>query len=207
MPHRIKGIRKDKYVRPKASKPSLDKFIEKRDYVGATTFLNYSSCNEVGKLLWRAYCAFHSNDFETAQEIYIDLLSGDYSSDVPEETILYLACVYYFLQMYPEASEAAFDGPECDLKRRIMYHVSQKLEDSGEVQLSHRQKLQESVEDQLTHAAMLYSQCNFQEACETYKRLLTENRNRLALNLFVAMCYFKLVSRKKSLIVRFSFLF
>jgi intraflagellar transport protein 56 len=197
MPHRIKGIRRDKYARPKASATSLETFIDRRDYTGALTFLDFSSLNEVETLLWKGYCAFHSNNFETAQEIYIDLLSGDYNYDIPDEITLYLACVYYFLQMYPEASEAALDGPECALKHRIMYHVSQKLGDSAETILSYRQKLRESEEDQLSRAAMLYAQCNYQEACEIYKRLLTEDRNRLAMNLYISMCYFKLVRLKK----------
>ncbi len=196
MPHRLKGLKTERGgFQSKDSKPSLEKFVDKRDYVGALTFLNYSSPNEVETLLWKAYCLFHSNDFESAQKIYIDILSGNYKSgDPPEEIGLYLGCVYYFLEMYSEAAEAAIDGPECALKNRLMYHLSLKMEESNEQILMYRQRLMEGEEDQLSRAAMLYTHCNFQEACEIYKRLLTEDRGRVALNLYVAMCYFKLVS-------------
>lgn len=195
MPNRIKGIiKKDKYSRQKSSVPSLEKFIEKRDYVGASTFLNFSSSDEVERLLWKGYCSFHNNEFETAQEMYISLLSGDYSALIPEKATLYLACVYHSMQMYSEASEAASDGPECSLKHRIMYHLSHRLDGNPETVLMHRQSLSESEEDKLCHAAMLYEQCDFQGACEIYKHVLAGDRTNLALNVFIAMCYHKMVS-------------
>lgn len=154
---------------------------------------NFSVSNEVERLLWKGYCGFHGKDFESAQEIYIKLLSGNYN-DVPEETTLYLACVYYSMQLYSEAMEAAMEGPDCALKHRILYHSSYKLEDDQETVLSHRQMLGESEEDQLSLAAILFEQSNFQQVCEIYKRMLSEDRKKLALNMYVAMCYFKMVS-------------
>lgn len=194
MPSRIKAIKNIKgHSRNKNAIPTLENFIEKRDYVGASTFLNFVSLSEVDRLLWKAYCAFHNKKFELSQEIYIDLLSGSHGDPVPKETTLYLACVYYYMQMYTEAAEAANDGPDCSLKDRILYHLSHKLGDTSEVILNYKQKLSESEEDQLCHAAMLYEQCNYQEVCEIYKRTLAENRSNLALNLYIAMCYFKMV--------------
>lgn len=253
MPNRIRSIiKKDKYARHKKKvsmkskgkssnkAPSFETFIKKRDYVGASTFLNFStdtitaftsSFNDTSKsnndkedrLLWRGYCAFHNNEFETAQEVYISLLSEDGGiggeSIIGKEVILFLACVYYNMQMYSEALEAALDFPDNhanSLKHRIIYHLSHKLgEGNGnsnnktqhpETFLAHRKKVMSShsVEDQLCHAAMLFDQCNYQQACEIYKRMLAANRNRLALNLYVAMCYFKMV-RKTNEILKPSF--
>lgn len=203
MPHRLKVLRDNFKSRSattsrKKSQPSLEKFIEERDYSGATTFLNYSDTNEVENLLWKGYCAFHNNDYESAQDIYINLLSSDdFKDNIPEETILFLACVYNSMHLYSEAYEAAQDGPDCALKRRIMYFLSHKL---GKVDVEDfastfpRGLVDDSLEDQMCKAAVLYSQYNFQEACEIYKRLLAEDRSRLALNYFIAMCYFKMVS-------------
>lgn len=54
------------------------------------------------------------------------------------------------------------------------------------------QELTDTQEDQLSLAAMHYLRSHFQEATDIYKRLLLENRDDLALNVFVAMCYYKL---------------
>ena len=45
---------------------------------------------------------------------------------------------------------------------------------------------------QLSLAAIHYLRGHFQEATDIYKRLLLENREDLALNVYVAMCYYKL---------------
>jgi len=52
--------------------------------------------------------------------------------------------------------------------------------------------LSDTQEDQLSLAAIHYLRSHFQEATDIYKRLLLENRDDLALNVFVAMCYYKL---------------
>ena len=206
MLHRLKALRSNNHKSRNTQKsfPSLEKFIEDRDYVGATTYLNYSDTNEVKCLLWKAYCAFHNHEYEKAQDIYINLLSGDYKDgDVPEETILFLACVYNSMQLYSEALEAAQDGPDSALKTRLIYFLSQKLgrgdHEDFDNDINVRQRLDnESVEDQLCQAAVLYSQCNFQGACEIYKQLLAEDKSRLALNYYIAMCYFKMVRHNSS---------
>ena len=174
---------------------SLDNFVEKRDFSGALAFLNFSKdtdLSDVRHLLWKGYSAFHLGSYEEAQEFFIELLSGDHEA-VPDEVVLYLACVYYYLHMYSEAAEAAQDGPDCSLKYRILYHVAQKLRDEKSA-IAHRQKMREGREDQLSYAAMMYLRRQFQDAADIYKRLLVEDRENLALNLYVAMCYFKMVS-------------
>jgi intraflagellar transport protein 56 len=46
--------------------------------------------------------------------------------------------------------------------------------------------------DPVALAAVHYLRSHFQEATDIYKRLLLENREDLALNVYVAMCYYKL---------------
>jgi hypothetical protein len=58
--------------------------------------------------------------------------------------------------------------------------------------MTHHQQLSEATEDQLSLAAIHYLRSHFQEATDIYKRLLLENREFLALNVYVALCYCKL---------------
>ena len=49
------------------------------------------------------------------------------------------------------------------------------------------------LQDQLSLASIHYLRSHFQEATDIYKRvLLEENRDFLALNVYVALCYYKL---------------
>ena len=173
--------------------PTLDDFLDKRDYTGASVLLDFQSKERsaVEHSLWKAYCAFHNGDQAKAQEIYIDLLTGDYEDVVPEQTVLYLACSYYFVQMYEEAKESAEEGPDCPLKHRLMFHLAQKLEEDDSI-VKCRQKLRDCIDDQLSKAAMLYMQGNYQDATDAFKRMLVEHRDCVSLNLYVAMCYFKM---------------
>ncbi len=185
----------------RSSLPTLDDFLEKRDYHGASTLLNFQSrdLSDVQKLLWKAYCAFHNGDHAKAQEYYIDLLTEEYDN-VPEETILYLSLCYYHMQMYEEAKESCEQGPDCSLKHRIMFHLAGKIEDDDTLLDECHQKLTDSLDDQLSKAAMLYSQGLYQDATDAFKNLLSENRDYTALNVYVAMCYFKLV--RDSILIR-----
>lgn len=54
------------------------------------------------------------------------------------------------------------------------------------------QQLKDVLEDQLSLASMHYMRNHYQEAIDIYKRYLLENRNYLALNVYVALCYYKL---------------
>mmetsp|Transcript_18052 Transcript_18052/g.36730 ORF Transcript_18052/g.36730 Transcript_18052/m.36730 type:complete len:561 (+) Transcript_18052:90-1772(+) len=179
--------------------PSLQDFISKRDFTGALALLEFQRRNggdenesdEVQTLMWIGFCAFHLGKYERAQEVYTDLMSGDYGK-CPEEVPLYLACVYYYMQMYPEAQEAANEvAKDSSLKNRVLFHVCHKLGDEHKLMVYH-QKLTDTNEDQLSLAAIHYLRGHFQEATDIYKRLLLENREDLALNAYVAMCYYKL---------------
>merc|ERR1719188_2949844 len=53
-------------------------------------------------------------------------------------------------------------------------------------------KLTDSCEDQLCLAAVQFLRSHFQEATDMYKRLLVDNREHWALNVYLAACYYKL---------------
>ena len=48
------------------------------------------------------------------------------------------------------------------------------------------------IEDQLSLASIHYLRSHYQEAIDIYKRILLDNREHLALNVYVALCYYKL---------------
>lgn len=82
-------------------------------------------------------------------------------------------------------------APERALRNRLLFHIAHKRDNQDELMMRH-QDLTDTNEDQLSLAAIHYLRSHFQEATDIYKRLLLENRDDLALNVYVAMCYYKL---------------
>merc|ERR1711998_790461 len=82
-------------------------------------------------------------------------------------------------------------APEHALKNRLLFHVAHKVDDQDKL-MQHHQALTDTWEDQLSLAAIHYLRGHYQEATDIYKRLLLESRDDLALNVYVAMCYYKL---------------
>lgn len=104
---------------------------------------------------------------------------------------LYLACTYFFLGMYKEADEEAQRGPTCKLQNRLLFHLSHKFNDEKRL-MGYHQNLQDVIEDQMSLASIHYLRSHYQEAIDIYKRILIENRDFWAINVYVAMCYYKL---------------
>ena len=48
------------------------------------------------------------------------------------------------------------------------------------------------VQDQLSLAALHFLRSHFEEATEIYKKLLIENKDFHAVNIYVALCYYKM---------------
>jgi len=53
-------------------------------------------------------------------------------------------------------------------------------------------KIDDSIEDQLCLAAIHFLRGHYEEAIEIYKKILLENRDYQAVNVYIALCYFKL---------------
>lgn len=105
------------------------------------------------------------------------------------------------------------------LKIRLQFHLAHKLGDENKLMEYHKQ-LADVIEDQLSLASIHYLRAHYQEAIDIYKRILLDNRytiithlpNRysrtlievvkklfsifwreyLALNVYIAFCYYKL---------------
>ena len=172
--------------------PGLEDFLIKRDFTGALALLEFKlKCRDGDTkdlLLWIGYCAFHLNNFRRAEDAYKELLE---THEVPSNVHLFLACCYYFQQMYDEAETSAKKGPADGLKNRLLFSICHRLGDENKLMEYHK-NLKDRKEDQLTLAAVHYLRSHHQEATDIYKRLLLENRDDLALNVYVAMCYYKL---------------
>lgn len=192
----MRGITKTKknVNQKKAAKglPSLDDFLSKRDYVGAVTLLEFKlKCNDgetKDLLLWIGYCSFHLGNFKRAEDAYKELLQVH---DVGDDIHLFLACCYFFQQQYSEAEKSAELGPNNALKNRILFNIYHRTTDENKLMACH-QKLKDKKDDQLSLASVHYLRSHHQEATDIYKRLLLDNREDLALNVYVAMCYYKL---------------
>uniref|UniRef100_H3DJH0 Intraflagellar transport protein 56 n=1 Tax=Tetraodon nigroviridis TaxID=99883 RepID=H3DJH0_TETNG len=184
----------DKNKKNKATLPQLEEYLQKRDYLGALTLLEFKkSIGEEQQLadLWTGYCAFHLGDYRRAMEEYTCLTQRP---DCPAQVWVFLACVFFFLGLYKEAEEAASKAPPSPLQNRLLFHLAHKFNDEKKL-MSFHQNLEDVTEDQLSLASIHYMRSHYPEAIDIYKRLLLQNscrRDFLALKVYVALCYYKL---------------
>lgn len=176
--------------RAENAKPELTDFLNNCDYVGAITLLEFERKAREDRphlLMWLAYCYFHTGDYTKAADAYDDALKKENDANIH----CYKACCLYALCKYEEAEEAAAKAPESALQARLLFHTAHKRNDESAMMQQH-QKLTDSCEDQLCLAAIQYLRSHFQEATDIYKQLLVENREHWALNVYIALCYYKL---------------
>ncbi|XP_045477389.1 intraflagellar transport protein 56 [Harmonia axyridis] len=168
----------------------FEEFLSKRDYTGAITLLEFMQHQnyDPNLQLWMAYCCFHLGDYKKALDIYDNLRKNN--SEI-KDLAADLACCYFFLGMYKEAKSIVEESEHSGLKTRLNFHLSHKLRDESAL-MTYHQQLEDVLEDQLSLAAIHYLRAHYQEAIDIYKRLLLHNRDNLALNVYVALCYYKL---------------
>ncbi|XP_057310931.1 intraflagellar transport protein 56-like [Hydractinia symbiolongicarpus] len=180
-----------KDTKKKKRLPKLEDFLQARDYTGAITLLEFT--RQAGKnsediALWVAYCAFHLGDYKKAFEEYQVLLKQEKCHPDVHPNV---ACCYFMMGMYTESQSILDNGTNSKLANRLAFHLSHKFNDEQKLMGFHS-KLQDVVEDQLSLASIHYLRSHFQEAIDIYKRILLDNRDFLALNTYVALCYYKL---------------
>ncbi|XP_077980438.1 intraflagellar transport protein 56-like [Glandiceps talaboti] len=171
--------------------PKVDDFLEARDYTGAITLLEFTRSS--GKSneetdMWIAYCAFHLGEYKKSMEEYEKLTKNEACHP---DIWVNLGCCYFLLGMYEEADQSSLKGPKSGLQNRLLFHLSQKFNDEKRL-MGYHQSLQDVIEDQLSLASIHYLRSHYQEAIDIYKRILLDNRDYLALNVYVALCYYKL---------------
>lgn len=121
-------------------------------------------------------------------EIYSRLVQ---EPDRPEDASINLACCYFFLGLYEEAQKVLEQTPKTSLKRRLQFHLAHKLGYENQLMELHQQ-LENVTEDMLCLAALHYLRSSYHEAIDIYKKILLDNRQYIALNVYVALCYYKL---------------
>lgn len=189
---------------PAKEQKTLKDFVEERDWAGALTLLEFqkkigADTEEGAKPespLWLPYSAFHSGDYRKAAKLYRDLIAESKAPAEEPDVHLhtYLACCLFFLGSYKEAQEEAEKdtrGNAIPLHNRLLFHLAHKFNDEQKL-MQHHQRLQDTVEDQLCLASIHCARSHYQEAIDVYKRFLLDHKDFLALNVYVALCYYKL---------------
>lgn len=180
----------------RASPTTVEDYVRERDFAGALALAEFNVKSGTGdrleNLMWAGYAAFHLTDYHRALGIYREIAAA-FEQEMAPEVHLFEACCLYYLGMHDRAEEAALKGPNGALRNRILLHAAHRANDEDKLMRCHQKIGSESKEDQLSLAAVHYLRSNFQEAADIYKGLLLENRSEdVALNVYVAMCYYKL---------------
>ncbi|CAG9861283.1 unnamed protein product [Phyllotreta striolata] len=169
----------------------FEEYLEKRDYAGAVTLLEFKHVSENKKNIideWLAFCAFHRGDYKKALQIYQNLQK--LNAEI-ENALVNTACCLFYLGMYEESKSLLQKAPPSGLKSRLNFHLAHKLKDESTL-MEYHEHLQDILEDQLSLAAIHYLRAHYQEAIDIYKRLLLQNRENIALNVYLGLCYYKL---------------
>jgi intraflagellar transport protein 56 len=175
------------------SEEFIQRSIENRDYTGAITFIEFLRdelkqpySKEIA--LWHGYSLFHNGQYSAAIAVYNKLLK-----DEPEDTVicLYVASCEFYNQDYDDARSSALRGPPCDFRTRLLFHIAHQTNDEQEL-FQHHSNLVGTLENQLSLAAIHYMRTHYQDAIEIYQRMLMQHPEFLALNVYIAMCQFKL---------------
>ncbi|KAJ4460801.1 putative Intraflagellar transport protein 56 [Paratrimastix pyriformis] len=180
-------------------RPALDDFISSRNFVGAITLLEFMRSTRIKQYEdvpiqpWLGYCNFHLGEYQKAMDIYKEILRDPAASP---EFHLYLACCLLYMGLYREAQQEAMLGPVCPLQYRILFNIAHKFNDDAQLIKCHKELDIDNpkcpIENQLCFAAVYFLRNHFEEASDTYKRLVLEHPEMLALNVYMAFCYFKL---------------
>ena len=171
----------------------IQQYITNRDYSGAATYIEFLR-EELNQpytkdlALWHGYSLFHLGEYTEAIEVYQKLLESE-----PEETSLhlYISSCHFYNRDYELARAEAEKGPSCDFRTRLLFHIAHQLGDEQQLFQAHSQLLG-TMENQLSLAAIHYLRANYADAIDIYQRMLQQHPDFLALNVYIAMCQFKL---------------
>lgn len=167
--------------------------IENRDYSGAATYIEFLR-DELNQpytkdlALWHGYSLFHLGEYTEAISVYEKLLQQE-----PEDTVLhlYISSCHFYNRDFELARQEAEKGPSGDYRSRLLFHIAHQVGDEQQLLQSHSQ-LVGTMENQLSLAAIHYLRASYTDAIEIYQKILTLHPEFLALNVYIAMCLFKL---------------
>lgn len=181
--------------------PEMPALLEERNYSGVYTLMEFDLAEAIKAedktkrilcLKWMAFCKFHLGDYAKAVMKYDDILALGISEEDVTEIQLFKACAMFYNGLFEEAQELAVKQNAHPLRQRLLFHISQRLNDEDQLREYHKQLTSDSIEDQLSLASMHFLRSHFQEAIDVYKHILLEHRTYIALNVYIALCYYKL---------------
>lgn len=157
----------------------------------------FGAKDDIKTRLWLAYAYFHNGDYpyfsvtllSKAGKLYDELIK---SSSYDKNIHTFKACCEFGMCNYKAAKEECNKAPDSDLKNRLMLHIAQKLSDEKTLMEYHERLRDSSIPDQMCLAALHYARGHYEEATEIYKKIQAENKELLALNVYMALCYYKL---------------
>lgn len=198
--------------------PTLEELIDRHDYVGAAMLLEFKlASNETGGAtsmseertqlrMWLAYAYFHGGEIEKAAGVYESLIN-DYKSSADankqrDKLTHYeylLALCYFHLDKLEEAAQLATRIPDNDPhssgKSRLLLAISAKSDDEygGKYNdLMKKLSIDEDPIDRLVVAFTLFLARAYEAAAKLYRELLDQHPEWIALNVYIALCYYKL---------------
>nr|XP_016926871.2 intraflagellar transport protein 56 [Drosophila suzukii] len=198
------GLGVGRQARKTPAPASLEDFIIKRDYTGARAFLEYTNDDEDEEEgahgpkqtqvdQWIAFCNFHLGDYQQALAQYRTIQQSSTSPDGKVDLNLNVAVCMFYLGLYEEAQQLMTNSADNPLKQRLMFHLAHKLGIEEEwSQLLEELQESSSLEQQLSLASMHYMRAHYQEAIDVYKRVLVDNKDYQAINVYLALCFYKL---------------
>jgi tetratricopeptide (TPR) repeat protein len=199
--------------------PSLDAFIETGDVSGAVTLLEFqlrelragdaaaagagagaASAGAARTLLWLGWAAFHKGDYARALEAYRLLEECDARERDAAGAGLgsragiaaLQAAALFYCGDFAGAAAAAAEAPESALATRAAFHAAFRLGDEAGLAAAQARLAAGSRENALSLAAMQFLRGQFQESANSYKRLIADGKDEVALNAFLALCLYKL---------------
>ena len=112
----------------------------------------------------------------------------------PDDVLLYMTCCQFYLGFYEEAQGTLSKvSASCKsaLKRRLELHL--KFKSSSDMKITDDLLPNPAdVQDQLCLASLDFLKGKYQEAIDIYKKILVDKRDCLAINVYIALCYYKM---------------
>ncbi|KPM09669.1 tetratricopeptide repeat protein 26-like protein [Sarcoptes scabiei] len=183
--------------------PSFNEFVNNRDYIGILTLIEYNhgpSKNYRQNELWRAFCYFRLGEYRKSLEIYSklkhldedDMKGGEESGKDRDVELFQQCCRFYLGEMIDEKVIDSYQGPHQSIAKRLRQFQNLKSDSKDDVLVKIQAQLSSSIEDQLCMASIHFNRNQYQEAIDIYKKILLEEKSYLALNVYIALCYYLL---------------
>lgn len=142
-------------LQSKNSIPTLDQFVERRDYAGALALLEFKrkagddSVEDVDA--WIAYCATRIGEYDRA---LVALERAHGAGDMGDEALTYMGICHLYLHDYDAASKCAAGAPPSALRNRLQFITAVRRNDEERF-FRYHERLEEGPVDKLCLASAM----------------------------------------------------